>query len=170
MNITETINLLHSLLSSLPTTTTNPFIWAIGTIVTWYLFYAFTLAMNGGGNPIRTFFTQDILWYLPGGLKRRAEYVKKIVKGASEHSSTMGSKRTWTDKEVVEGELYEEFAKDVLQGPVSFWIMSVIIPIAAGHFSPIFIYILVVVVVLSVFAYLAVEAKNLALKKLGLQN
>lgn len=146
-------------------------IWIIGTITSWYLIYTFTLMLNGGRNPIRTFFTQDLLWYIPGGLKRRIEYVKKMIQGAGEFDSTIGKKHSWIDREVVEKELYEEYVKDVLQSPFSFWIGNIIVPIMLGYFTPLFFYIFIfaiILLLLSLTTLFFVKSGRWILMKVGL--
>lgn len=101
----------------------------IGAFVLWYVYFNFEYAINGGGagrNPylmVFQLFWQDILWSIPGGLKRKTAFIKERF--GSGNVCIAGSKRNWEWEDVVRDNLYEDCAKDTLPGPVGFWAKTI---------------------------------------------
>ena len=97
----------------------------------WYVFYSVECELNSGSlgrNPYTMaflLFWEQLLWSIPGGLKRRADYVKENLVQDWKLGGVFGTKRFWNYAEVREKNLYVECARDVLPTPFYFWFMVV---------------------------------------------
>ena len=96
--------------------------------------------LNGGDGVFRCF-AEEIMWHIPGGLKRRTAYIKEIVDGMLLQTvngeprllGTMsGRKQSWSYEEIRDKNLYKECAKDMLGGTLEFWFISIVLPILIG--------------------------------------
>ncbi len=103
---------------------------AIGAFVLLYLYFRLEYSINDGDigwNPYFIFqlFKQDVLWFIPGGLKRRTAFIKERFE--LENICIAGNKRNWERDDVVRDNLYEDCAKDTLSGPIEFWVKTIIV-------------------------------------------
>jgi len=118
----------------------------------WYVYYTLECCLNGGdlGRNFSTMafslFYEQLLWSIPGGLSRKSEYVKNNLVRDWENGGVCGSKQFWEYAEVREKNLYVECARDVMPGPLYFWIVNVGAPIL----WPVSLSILLALIVLSV--------------------
>ena len=101
-------------------------------LVVVYLYFGLEGCINGatlGRNryfmPFQIFW-EDLLWSIPGGSRRRTEYIKLLV-GDSGDGCICSNKRNWEYNEIRSKNLYSECAKDVLGGNLGFWTKIVII-------------------------------------------
>lgn len=115
-------------------------VFAFVTFLVWYFSYGMEVFLNGGDSVLKSF-AEHLTWHIPGGLKRRAAYIKEIidsmplqmVNGQPRLLGTMaGSKRCWDYEEIRDNNLYEEVAKDMLGSTLGFWFCSVLVPIMIG--------------------------------------
>ena len=96
--------------------------------VLWYILTGFEGAINGGlagRNPLLMpfqLFGEALPWYLPGGIKRRGEYIRKRV--CHGHGVILGTKYSWKYNQIRDENLYEECAADTLPGPFYFWALN----------------------------------------------
>jgi len=109
----------------------------------WYLLYGFEMYLNSGSLGRGRFwvfkcFWEELWWYLPGGLSRRADYIRKKVGG----DGLLGG---YAHEEIRRGELYEVVAKEVLPRGLYFWLVNVMLYFVLG---PFFVALLVPIVVL----------------------
>ena len=115
-------------------------VFAIVTFLVWLFIYGVTAFLNGGDGVFRCF-AEEIMWHIPGGLKRRADYIKdivdsmplQIVNGEPRLLGTMsGTKQSWSYEEIRDKNLYSDCAKDMLGSTLGFWFSSVLLPIVIG--------------------------------------
>lgn len=113
--------------------------------VIWYINYALYVGLNGG-NGVFKHFLRDITWYIPGGLRRRADFIRGIVNHPSALSprciggSICGKTRVWHYNEIREQNLYQECARDVLGAPIDFWLIQVAAPFVWFISIPLFFF------------------------------
>jgi len=114
----------------------SPWYWVVALVV-WYIYYGIECALNGAeGSPLMPFreIVKDFMWSIPGGLNRRAKYLKEnLIPTPSRydgkiHGSIHGT-ISWDYDWVVENNLYKDCAKDTIPGPLHFWFFSVLCPI-----------------------------------------
>lgn len=97
-----------------------------------YLYYGLESALNGGTvdrhlfwMPFRCFW-EEVLWNIPGGFKRKVEYVRKNFVG-DWNGSVCGSTRSWNYEEVRTKNLFVACTRDVMRGTINFWLTMTIV-------------------------------------------
>lgn len=110
----------------------------------WYLLYSLETYLNSGSLGRGRFwvfkcFWEELWWYLPGGLSRRADYIRNKVGG----DGFLGG---YTYEEIRRGDLYEVVAKEVLPRGLYFWLVKVMIFFVLGPFFVAFLFPMVVLV------------------------
>ena len=100
--------------------------------VLWYLYYGLESALNGGTlgrhpllMPFQCFW-EEVLWNIPGGLRRKTEYIRENVIGDWD-GSVFGRTRSWNYEEVRIQNLYVDCARDIMRGPIHFWTTTFIV-------------------------------------------
>ena len=111
--------------------------------VLWYLYYGFECALNGGNlgrhpllMPFQCFW-EEVLWNIPGGFRRKMEYVRENVIGDWD-GAVLGRTRSWRNEEVRVQNLLSACTHDVMRGPINFWLTTSIV-LAVGYLSGYFI-------------------------------
>ena len=98
-----------------------------------FLFWAFlhgaSCALNGG--EFWRCLGDDIMWFLPGGNKRKADYIRDRMDGFDD-----GCIGEYNYRDIREYDLYEEVGKACLPGRISFIINHILIP-----FGPTAVYV-----------------------------
>lgn len=97
----------------------------------WYLLYGTQMHLNGGPLGRSRFWVfeclwEDILFFTPGGLKRRAENVRIRVSRGSGYMPGPG-RRTYSYEEIRDQNLYEEVATHLFGTPAQFWVENVLL-------------------------------------------
>jgi hypothetical protein len=107
----------------------NTVFYLLAALCGWIGIYWFELNLNGAfvggktGHPFVQFwkyFWEDVQWFLPGGLAKRTEEVRRAVELGlpfSKHSS----------QEIRENNLYKEVAKTAFGNPLEFWIVRIVV-------------------------------------------
>lgn len=104
----------------------------------WYVYYGFECALNGGTlgrNPLLMpfqCFWEELLWNLPGGMRRKIIYLKENVIGEEGSGCIVGMGffgKSWDFEEVRQKNFYKACARDVLSGSFHFWIVVVAAPL-----------------------------------------
>lgn len=116
------------------------FVSLIFGLVVYYCLYGLHSAMNGRQLdrhplwfPIQCW-RQDFLLQAPGGLKRKADLLRRRMRMGS--GWVISPRRSWSFEEVRLGGLYEECAKDVFIPPWVFWstaVLGVTLPAGACY-------------------------------------
>lgn len=97
-------------------------------IVFWYVSYRLTLNLNAFcPPPTLVALKEDLLWILPGAGKRRASYIKELVKEGDGYM--ISSKGSWSYQEIRDNNLYEEVGWAMLPGYFSFFLNHVYMPL-----------------------------------------
>jgi len=114
----------------------SPWYWIVAFAI-WYIYYGIECALNGAEGGLLMPFKElgkDFTWSIPGGLKRRAGYLKQnLIPTPSLHDGkihgSISGTISWDYDWVVENNLYKECAKDTIPGPFHFWFFIVLCPI-----------------------------------------
>lgn len=88
----------------------------------WFLSYGMYCSFNN--RTILSCLSEEIRWLLPGGLALKTAYIKRMVNRFEE-----GWVGDWQYSQIRDNDLYEEVAKQVLPGPVSFFVNHLLIPL-----------------------------------------
>lgn len=104
-------------------------------LVCWYVCYGLTCFLNGatlGWNHSQFLLPfywlwKDLLWILPGGANRKAEYMRERIEGL-ERGCVSGDKKSWDYAEVNRTKDYRRCAADVLPNSTDFFM---------NHFVPV---------------------------------
>jgi hypothetical protein len=99
----------------------------------WYLYTGMECTLNGGDLGRRypwlaplQYFWQELTWSLPGGMRKKAAYIRERVE-LSEHGTIGGRQKSWDYHEVREAQSYAACAKDSLITPTAFWLIQIIV-------------------------------------------
>ena len=94
----------------------------------WYVYYGLETYLNGGSTRGKWWvfkcFWEEILWFSPGGLARRTEYIRKLVHPEGDN---FGYICNYTYAEIRRRNLYEKVAKKSLGSGFYFWGVNVIL-------------------------------------------
>ena len=97
--------------------------------VFWYIYFSFVYFLNGGNvgrnqlTMVFELFREDILWNIPGGLKKKTEYIRNIV-----DNNEIGFLGDYTHEQIKNENLYEECAIKLIPSTLSFWSQTIIVP------------------------------------------
>jgi hypothetical protein len=91
----------------------------------WYFVYGFEVWMNGGHHGrgrgwVFACFFEEMQWFLPGGLAKRTDYIRKMV-DPKILSNAPGFIAAYHYKDIREQNLYEKVAKETLGNGFYFW-------------------------------------------------
>ncbi len=106
-------------------------LWLIPGFGLWYLSYGLECFMDGATLSRDQFlapfqcFWEEVLWVLPGGRKRKGDYIRRQV-SRFEGEGYMGS---WTYSDIRRFNLYEEVGSAMLPGWIHFVFMHVFLPL-----------------------------------------
>lgn len=102
-------------------------------LAAWYLYYGVECIINGmtfRRNPYTVPFTEaftELTWVLPGGGRRKGNVIRDAI-GWSEHGAMCGWRRSWSYKEIRDGNLYDECGADMLPGLTHFFLTHICLP------------------------------------------
>lgn len=93
----------------------------------WYFIYGLEKFLNGGSLGrgrwwVFECFWEEMLWFLPGGLARRIDYIREMVKSDSNTSFI----DEYSHKDIRKHNLYEKVAEQSLGNGFYFWGVNVI--------------------------------------------
>ena len=95
----------------------------------WYIVYGLEAYMNGGSLGrgrwwLFKCFWEEVQWFLPGGLAKRANHIRALVKPNSNDRGYLGG---YSYEEIREYDLYEQVAKKSLGNGFYFWGVNVVL-------------------------------------------
>jgi hypothetical protein len=117
-------------------------VWVAGSvyfaiaILIGYIYYRFALFLNGRDDEstLKNLW-QEILWYLPGGLQRRADLLADrindpvMIRHSPASGTISGKTKLWEYAQIRQENLYTECARDVFASPLEFWGWYFIVPL-----------------------------------------
>lgn len=129
--------------------------YLVAAFLVWYLLYGLELWLNGGSLGHGRFwvfegFWKELGWFLPGGLAKRADYVREWVKPRPNVSGFIGEYRF---EEIREKNLYEVVAREALGSGYYFWGVKVCLFFFLGPFTLMIMFVLVGLINLAAAIY-----------------
>ena len=118
---------MTTLLASI--TWTHVLIYFACAFVFWYIAYGIEMYLNGGKVGRGRFwvfscFWEELLWFLPGGLARRVDHIREMVRP---QVGVSGYLHGYSYEQIREKNLYEVVAKKALGNGCYFWGVNVVL-------------------------------------------